>query len=283
MSLNEIKKSWSRRIVFLAATAMLGALVALPQPVLAAEEEEEKTTYTRVQLWEVERARWDDFVDMFEQNDVPILEKLKADGAISEWGIDAAVLHHPKGYTHSTWYSAGSLGALTKAGEAYIAAWEAKDKDSMKALDADFASMIVKHRDYLIDTDGMRSVGGTFDSGYYYAAFVQVARGKHRAYHSYWDNRVKPVYEKLFDEGVVLAFGLTTETITTDNPRGHWSWYIVGDADGLDAVNAAFDASWGEEDEEGRRARWTSILDVVEPDTFHETMTSIIKMSLTAQ
>jgi hypothetical protein len=64
---------------------------------------------------------------------------------------------------------------------------------------------------------------------------------------------------------------------------GHWSWYIVRDADGLDAVDAAFDASWDEIDGEGRRARWTSIMDVIEEDSFRETMTSIIKMSMTAK
>jgi hypothetical protein len=282
MTLKEKTNTWGRRLALLATIAVLGALIALPQPGLAADEEKPKTTYTRVQLWQVERARWGDFTDMFEKYDVPILEKLMADGAISEWGIDAEVLHHPKGYTHSTWYSAGSMGGLAKAGEAYMAAWEAMDKESMKTLDADFASMIVKHRDYIMDTDDMRSAAGNFDSGYYHAAYVQVTRGKHRAYHSFWDNRIKPVYQKLFEEGVVVAYGLSTETVTTDHPTGHWSWYIVSDADGLDAVDAAFDASWEEEDEEGRRARWTSITDVVEEDTYRESMTSIIKMSTSA-
>jgi hypothetical protein len=267
----------------IATIAVLAALIALPQLALAADEEEPVTTYTRIQLWQVERARWGDFVEMFKKYDVPILEKMLADGVISEWGIDTEVLHHPKGYTHSTWYSAESFGGLAKAGEAYIAAWEAMDKESMKTLDTEFASMIVKHRDYSIDTDDLRSAAGTIEGGYYHARYVQVTRGKHRAYHSYWDNRVKPVYESLFEQGVVVAYGLSTETLTTEHPMGHWSWYIVRDADGLDAVDAAFDASWDEIDGEGRRARWTSIMDVIEEDSFRETMTSIIKMSMTAK
>jgi len=279
MVLKEEKNNWNRRLALLATIAVLGTLIALPQLSLAADEEELKTTYTRVEMWQVERARWGDFVDMFKKYDVPILEKLKSDGAISEWGIDAEHLHHPKGYTHSTWYSADSMGALVKAGEAYIAAWEAMGEESSKALDAEFASLIVKHRDYITDTDGMRSAARDIEGGYYHAAYVQVTRDKHRAYHSYWDNRVKPIYQKLFEEGVVVAYGLSTETITTDHPTGHWSWYVVADADGLDAVDAAFDASWEEEDAEGRRARWTSIMDVVEEDTYRETMTSIIKAS----
>jgi hypothetical protein len=283
MSVNEMKNTRNLRLALLTTIAVLGALIAPPPAAMAADEEEPKTTYTRAQLWEVERARWGDFVDMFKKHDVPILEKMMADGAISEWGIDAAVLHHPKGYTHVTWYSADSMGALAKAGETYTAAWEAMDEESMKTLDANFASMIVKHRDVILDTDDMRSAAGTYEGAYYHSSYVQVTRGKHRAYHSFWNNRVKPVYEKLFEEGVVVAYGLTTEAVTTEHPMGHWSWYVVADADGLDAVDAAFDAWWEEEDDEGRRARWTSIMDVVEEDTYREYMSSIIKASFSAQ
>jgi hypothetical protein len=283
MRFTERTNSWMRRLAVIALVAVLGALVVMPQPVLAADDEKPKTTYTRVELWQVERARWGDYVEMFETYDQPILEQLMADGAITEWGIDAEVLHQPGGYTHSVWYSADSMGALAKAGEAYIAAWEAMDKESTKALDADFASMITKHRDYVVETEGQRSVAGNLDGGYYQAGLVQVSQGKDRAFHSYWNNRMKPVYEKLFDEGVVLAYGLSTEKITTDNPRLHSWWFIVKDADGLDAVDAAFDASWEAEDEEGRRARWASIMDVVDEDTYREDMTSIIKMSMSAK
>jgi hypothetical protein len=275
--------TWIRRLSMAALVVVLGGLATTPRSVLAADDEKPKTTYTRVEMWQVERARWSDFVEMFEKYDAPILERLMAEGAISEWGIDAAALHHPEGYTHSTWYSADSMGALAKAGEAYIAAWEAMGKESMKELDTEFASMITKHRDYVIETDDMRSVAGTFDGGYYHAALVKVTRGKDRGYHSFWDNRLKPVYQKLFDEGILIAYGLSTEEITTEDPMLHSSWYIVKDADGLDAVEAAFDAWWEAEDEEGRRARWTSIMDVVEEGSYREDMTSIIKMSISAR
>jgi hypothetical protein len=175
------------------------------------------------------------------------------------------------------------MGALAKAGEAYMAAWEAMGVESMKSLDAEFASMITKHRDFIVDTDDLRSAAGRIDSGYYHAHFIQVTRGKHRQFHSYWENRIKPVFESLFEQGVVLSYGMSTETLTTEHPMGHWWWYVVGDADGLDAVDAAFDASWEEMDEEGRRARWTSIMDVVEEDSYRETMTSITHMSMTAK
>ena len=264
-----------------ALIVMLATLVAMPQVARAADDED-KTTYTRVELWQVERTNWDEFAEMFKNNDQPILEKLMADGAITEWGFDSQMLHAPDGYTHGVWYSAESLGALTKAGEAYDAAWRAMDKESTGALDDDFASMITKHRDYVIDTENMRSAAVTLDGGYYHSSSVLVQRSQHRAFHSYWKNRQKPVFEALFEKGVVVAYGLSTESITTENPMLHWWWYVVRDADGLDAVDATFDASWDAIDEEGRRERWAGIMVTIDPDSYNEEMTSFIQWSIKA-
>ena len=269
-------------IVSLVALGVLVTVATIPATARAADDET-KTTYTRIEMWQVERAKWQSFVEMFEKYDQPILEKLMANGAITEWGIDAMALHSPEGYTHSVWYSADSLGALAKAGEAYEKAWMAKDKEVKENLDAEFASMITKHRDYVVDTDNVRAAAGTIDHGYYHGQFVLVEAGEDRGFHSYWKNRMKPVFESLFEKGVVLAYGLSTENIVTDNPLGHTWWYVVGDADGLDAVKAAFDAAWDNLDEEGRRARWASIMDVVQEGSYREELTSIIHWSAKAQ
>ena len=117
--------------------------------------------------------------------------------------------------------------------------------------------MITKHRDYMLRSNTYRSTAATLDDGYFFSSSVRVKRDKDDDYHSFWDNRVKPVYEKLLEEGTIVAFGLTVEEISTDKPGGHESWYFTANAEGIDKVKAAFKASWGEEDEEGRRARWT--------------------------
>jgi hypothetical protein len=265
----------------LALIVVLATLVAMPR-IAGAADDETKTTYTRIELWQVERSMWDEFVELFEANDQKILQKMMADGAITEWGIDSMLIHTPDGYTHSVWYSAESMGALVKAGEAYDAAWKAMSKESMNALDDDFAAMITKHRDYVIDTDNLRSAAGTYDGGYYESHFVLVDREHHRGFHSYYENRIKPVFESLFEKGSVVAYGLSTEAVTTDNPAGHSWWYIVPDADGLDAVKAAFDADWDALDDEGRRERWAGIMETIEPGSYREEMTSIIHWSVKA-
>jgi hypothetical protein len=261
-----------------AAAVLLVALVALPQ-VAAGADEKPKVTYTRVALWDVERAHWGGFVAMFESHEKAILEKLMADGLIVEWGIDAEGLHQPEGYTHSTWYSAGSLGALARASEAFDAAWKAIGEDKVKAIDTEFAAMIVKHRDYLLRTENLRSAAATLDGGYYHGHSIQVTRGKGADFESYFESRIKPVYESLLQQGVVAAYGMSTEEITTEHPMGHSVWYMVRDAAGLDAVKAAFDAVSDGMSEEEKRARRASFMDLVEEDSYRENITSLIHWS----
>lgn len=262
-----------------ALCSLLILCVGLPLTSVAADQDEEAKgtdSYTRVALWEVDRDNWSDFKDEFEKYDQPILEKLFADGTITEWGLDANALHKPDGYTHSTWYSASSMSALAKAGEAYNQAWE----DLGDEVDSSFNDMVGRHRDFIIQTEGMRAKAVTIDGGYFVGHEVIVTRGKYRQFMSYWNNRIKPVYEQLLADGAIVAYGLSEEEVTTGNPMSTDWWYVMADADGFDAVKAAFEASWEDMDDEGRRARWLSVMDVVEEDSFSEWITHIIHMQV---
>lgn len=75
-------------------------------------------------------------------------------------------------------------------------------------------------------------------------ALWQVDRADWRAFEEMFETHDKPILEKLF-------------------------------ADGMDAVEAAFDADWGGLDEEGRRARWVSIMDTVDEASFRSNMSNI--------
>jgi hypothetical protein len=263
------------------ATALAALLVLTPMAVPSAwadDEEEEKSTYTRVALWEVDRDHWGAFTEFFEKNEQPIVEKLFSDGVITEWGIDANTLHKPDGYTHSTWYSADSMSALAKAGEAYDDAWKALGGD----LDKEFNAMIGRHRDYVLETEGMRASAATLDGGYFQGHTVQLAQGKGRDFNSYWEHRMKPIYEQLLTDGTIVAYGLSSEAVVTNHPRNIDWWYVMADADALDKVEIAFDSSWGDMDKEGRRARWVSIMDTVEEGTYRSWMTAIIHMQVAA-
>ena len=250
----------------------------LVPPLSAQEEDEPVSTYTRVALWEVGRDDWGSFVEFFEKHEQPIVEKLFAKGLITEWGIDASGLHKPDGYTHSTWYSASSMSALVKAGEAYAKEWEAQGSE----VDAEFNAMVGRHRDYVMETEGMRATAATLDSGYFHGHSVKLTRDKVRDFMSYWEHRMKPIYEQLLTDGVITAYGISSEAIVTGHPMHTSWWYVMNDADGFDKVDEAFDASWEGMDKEGRRARWVSIMDTVDEDTYRSWVTSIIHMQVAA-
>ncbi len=133
------------RLITTPLTCTLAVVLAGP---LSAQDDDQRI-YTRVALWQVERARWSDFVEWFEQYDQPVMEQLFEAGTIVEWGLDAFSVHRPDGYTHGTWFSATSLADLERVLDAFDEAMEASGDEGSRAL-ADFASMITKHRDYLL-------------------------------------------------------------------------------------------------------------------------------------
>ena len=250
-------------------TCLFALVLAGP---LAAQDEER--TYTRVALWQVDRARWSDFVEWFERYDQPVMEQLFEDGTIIEWGLDASSLHRADGYTHSTWFSATSLAGLERVLDAFDAAMEAHGDEGTRAL-ADFASMITKHRDYLLRDLVRGSSGARLDGGYWVGSFLNAKPGQGSEYRSYWDEHTQPVFKSLLANGTIVAYGLTVEDMITEGFGGRTSWYIVPNADALDTVRAAFRASWGAMTEEGRRARVTSIVVVAEDGSFQEFMSEL--------
>lgn len=259
--------------------AMIMGLALMAPPAAADHHEKPKPTYTRVALWEVDRNDWDAFAELFEKYDKPIMEKLMADGHIVEWGIDSMSLHKPEGYTHSTWFTAESMGKLEKALNAYIEAGREIGDD----VDAKFNAMVGRHRDFIARNEVHRSVATNLDSGYFMGLSVVVGWEHSEDFHAYYKNRIAPVYETLIENGDVVAYGLSTEEITTMEPGWHQIWYVTPTPDGIDAVDAAFDADWGDMDEEGRRARWLSIMHVVKPETKRNSMSYLIAGGMKAR
>lgn len=252
-------------------------------PAVAAEEDEMKPVFTRVAVWDVKRSNWGDFVEFMKERNRPVMEQLLADGVISEFGIDATSLHSPDGYTHSTWFSTSSMADMDKVFAAWKQAYDKLDESAQKAQDTMFEEMVVKHADYLLRSEFQRANKATVEGGYFQSGHFRVKMGKNRAYLSYYNNRIKPIYEQLLASGDIVAFGRSEEEIVTGKPNSEMVWFVVNDGAGLDKVRAASEAHWGEMDEEGRRARWTSIMDFVEEGSFREHLSHISHMQIVAQ
>lgn len=253
--------------------------LGLALPALA----QDSRVYVRVELWDVKREMWPAFVKDYEKYDLPVYQKLLADGVINEYGIDSATLHNPQGYTHSTWHAATSMAAFEKVQDAFDAAEKARGEAEQAKLTAAFAGMIVKHRDYMLLVEGQKAKATKLDKAYFYETSVAIKRGQGDAYVGYWNQHTKPVFEKLMADGTILAYGRGREEITTDGEDRRGSWYVVRDLAGHDRVQAALRDSWDKMTEEQRRARWTSIYDVSEMNSFRENMTRMIHWQVTEQ
>jgi hypothetical protein len=265
------------------ASALCLVLSAVTLPAAAGEEDEMKPVFTRVGVWDVPRAHWGDFVDFMKERSRPVMEQLFNEGVVSEYGIDSAALHSPDGYTHSTWFSTGSMADMDKVFAAWEQAYDKLDEATRKEQDVKFDAMVIKHADFLLRTEYQRARKATVEGGYFQVAKFRVKMGKGKDYLSYYNHRVKPVYEQLLAAGDVVAFGRSEEEIVTGKPGTQLVWFVVNDGAGLDKVRAAFEANWGEMDEEGRRARWSSIMDFVEEGSFRENLSHISHMQIAAQ
>lgn len=233
------------------------------------------TVYVRVEAWDVKREMWSAFEKNFEKYDQSVYEKLFKDGVIIEWGLDSQWLHNPQGYTHSTWYSTTSMEAMEKVDAAFEAAGKARGEEQQARLDAEFAKMLNKHRDYLIRQEYQKAKGVRLDKAFFYRASVAVKTGEGSSYASHWNEYVKPTFQKLMDEGVIVAYGHDVEEFTTESQDSRGSWYVVKDLAGHDKAQAALRDTWDRLSEEQRRARWASIWEFVVPGSYREEMTHI--------
>ena len=82
---------------------------------------DQAVVYTRVAQWQIARPHWGAYEKDLKKNTVPVMEKLLADGVITEFGADRTTVHTPDGYTHSTWFCATSQANLEKALDTIVA------------------------------------------------------------------------------------------------------------------------------------------------------------------
>lgn len=224
-------RSWFRSLLLCAVGVML-----LGAPGLA-QAQDGTIVYTRIANWQIARLNWDDYAADFKKNTLPVLEKLLADGVLTEYGLMSAVVHTPDGYTHSSWWSARTIADVEKALAALEAAARKLPAAERKRGDTDFVG--TKHSDMLVRSRVVRGRTTKLTDGYGHIAIDVVQPGRGQDYDQNYEKNTRPTYDKLFADGTVTTFGIDTEYIHTGHPGARTRWYIVATADGLDKVAAA--------------------------------------------
>jgi hypothetical protein len=123
----------------LAFLVVFGALLCIAAPLAA---QEEGGMYFRIALWDVKRTHWSSYEENFTKNQKPILDKLFAEGVITEWGITARSVHTEDGYTHSTWWSAKDRASLQRVLDAFNERNEQSSEAERKKRTAELTASI---------------------------------------------------------------------------------------------------------------------------------------------
>lgn len=232
----------SRRIYLLVALLCLPLLA----PSFATAQQEEPV-FTRVGLWRVPRAQWDAWVEAFNQNTRPVLERLLAEGKITAWGNTDAVIHGEEGWTHKNWVQAPSIAGVESFVDALRAVARALPPAERQRRQAEFAARIEKHRDYLLRSLIHRGRAASTTSGYLRVRYVQMKPGKGREWYGLWEKYFKPTYDELLANGTILMYEVQHEQVHTQNPRGRWIVYVAPSLEAVDKVRAAFAAVFQKE------------------------------------
>jgi hypothetical protein len=213
---------------------------------------------------------------MFTKYQKPILDKFLADGTLLEWGFDTTGIHKPDGYTHSRWIAANSHANIEKAIMAIVSAYRGLPAAEKSKVDADHARMVKKHRDYFVESSYYHSKPIRLDKGYVMGSFFQAKPGKRAEIERLWEKHQRPIFDQLFAEGTILAYGIDSEMIHTEEPGGFVRWYVLPDLAAEDKVNAAFAAAREKMTQEERDAMSRSMQELTQPEKHRDFLTVIL-------
>ena len=104
------------------------------------------------------------------------MEKLLADGVITEFGADRTTVHSPDGYTHSTWFCSRTLAGLEKALDALVASESKLTPGQRKKQDTDFSG--TKHADLILRSVAYHNRPVKTDKEYETVSVQKVQPGK---------------------------------------------------------------------------------------------------------
>ena len=190
--------------------------------------------YSYVANWSIPRAQW---ADMEKANaaDQKVLDKALADGTIVGYGSDMNLIHQPDGETHDDWWSAMSMAGLLHVLEQFYKAGNATSPVLASAT---------KHSDSLyVSRHYNRHAGSWKDVYTHTASFKLKADAPSNAVDMLSKNLFEPLMEKMLADGVIHEYEIDTEAIHTTDPGTFWIFYIAADAEGLDKINAALQAT----------------------------------------
>ncbi len=258
-------------------TALVGSLLMLAV-VSTARAEDQPVVYTRVAQWQIARTSWSAYEADVKKTYVPVMEKLLADGVITEFGVDRSTLHSPDGYTHSTWFCSRSLAGLEKALDTLVQSESKLPADERRKQDTDFSG--TKHADLILRSVAYHNRTVKTEKGYGTVSVQKIQPGKTQEYQELYDKYTKPVLEQLYAEGALTGYGIDVELAHTGDPALRFFWQMLPDAEALDKVEAAFAAARAKRTPEERSAVSLAFAAVTDTTAHRDSQSNILSYNV---
>jgi len=106
--------------------------------------------------------------------------------------------------------------------------------------------------------------------------FVKAKPGKGAELRKAWEKYNKPVLDKLFADGVILAYGFAVEEVRTDGDFTHFAWYDAKEMSAFDKVRNAFLADREHRSQEEQNAITELFNSLVDADASRSEVTRAI-------
>jgi hypothetical protein len=197
------------------------------------EAQGKPAVYTYVSQWAVPRAQWGDMATLASQ-ERPLMDKLLADGTITNYGSFTDLIHQEGEPTHGEWFSATSEANLMKVREAL----DARPDLTAPVLAAS------RHWDSILVSRTYNARSGKADGAYLTVSTWDLKPGEAREFRELVNGAMVPVLEKLLADGVVLSYATETEDYHTQKMGYVELVLTTADASGLDKVGQAFDTAF---------------------------------------
>jgi len=206
------------------------AVWTIPAGAQSGEMKEKPRLYTYAASWVIPRARWTDMEKAGTANQ-KILDHAVGNGTLVGYGDDTTLIHQAEGSTHGDWWAAMSMAGLFNVlDEIY------KSGSSVSPV----LASATKHWDNVYVSRHYAWHAGSVKGGYIHGASYSLkAAAPDDAVETIAKNFLAPLFEKLMADGTVQAYQIAEEAVHTEDPGMFFVFFITGNAEGLDKVNAA--------------------------------------------
>jgi hypothetical protein len=227
-----MKRKWS---VFAGLCALtVSALCTLPAIAQSAEVKEKPPMYTYIANWQIPRAHWADMTRSVDTTKA-ILDKAMADGTLVGYGNDENLVHEVDGFTHDNWWSSTSMAGLIKVLDQITAS----GGSSSPALES-----ATKHWDEVLISRYYNWHSGSYKNGYVQVAIYKLkADAPSDAVDLLSKNLVAPLLEKQVADGTIVEYEIDEMAVHTEAPGTFAIVWVCPNADGIDKVTGAIQAS----------------------------------------